>query len=126
MYAWDQVRLRRASFYSPDVIEAGLSHLEAALPRFRALCENIGARPLVAVIPDHATLEGPHPSSAIAARAIELARAAGFVVEDLSPTLESFAASSTDELTIPFDGHYTAVANRAMATRMAELLTERE
>jgi lysophospholipase L1-like esterase len=126
MYTWDQVRLRRASFYSRDVIDSGLSHLETALPRFRALCEKIAARPIVAVIPDHGTLEGPHPSSAISARAIELARAAGLAVIDLSPALEALSTSKTEELTIPFDGHYTAAANRAMATRVAETLREME
>ncbi len=126
MYSWDQIRLRRSSFYTPDVVSAGLTHLEQALPRFRSRCEALGARPIVAVIPDHGSVQGSHPSRALAARAMELARAAGLSVIDLSPPLVELARAGDVELAIPFDGHYTSPANRAMAAAVVEAIRAME
>jgi lysophospholipase L1-like esterase len=52
----------------------------------------------------------------------ELSRDAGVPVIELLPALEAFHARTHTLPVLPFDGHYDAEGNRAMAEHLAERL----
>ena len=117
MYAHDALRAREGR-PTAAYVEEGLARLAPMLEEFRSLCAELGARPLLAVIPDVGSLAGEHWTAPLADRAASLAEAAGLPVVRLAPALAPLAQDG-DPPILPFDGHYDPAANGAMAERLA-------
>lgn len=101
-------------------VQQGLERLPEELERFEALCAGLGARPLVALVPDVGVLMGEHWTAPVAARVAGLAAARGLAVVDLAPALAPLVAGGRRPPTLPYDGHYEPRANQAMAEALVK------
>ena len=125
MYLHDLVRDSSQSPKSEEFYVEGFATLRQHLARYRALCEDSGWRPLLAVVPHASTLRGDGPVSARARRVQELASAARIEVVDLLPPLVRLTEELGRLPLLPYDGHYLGVANQRMAAPLADALLQR-
>ena len=125
MLAWDVLGPRKPGDEASDAALAeGLERLGGQLDRLLELCGELGALPLLCVVPDRRALLGEHPSTPLAARALELAAERGIETIDLSPPLQALAREAGALPVLPFDGHYRPDANHAMAELVARRLLQ--
>ena len=122
MYVHDLVRDRNRPPKSAEFYAQGFARLREHLTRYRALCEEHGWRPLLAVVPHAATLRGDGPVADRARRVQELAREAGIEVVDLQPALARLSEELGSLPILPYDGHYLGVANQRMAEPLATVI----
>jgi len=108
--------------YSPDYLAKVWLRVARHLERLRTLCEALGARPVLVLIPDAHRIGGGGATRAFDERVTELARTAGVPVIELLPALGALYAHTHVLPVLPFDGHYDAAGNRAMAEYLAERL----
>lgn len=112
----------RGKPYSPDYLARVWLRAERHLERLRTLCSELGARPVLVLIPDAHRIAGDGATRAFDERMTELARAAGVPVIELLPALAALYAHTHALPVLPFDGHYDVAGNRAMAEHLAERL----
>lgn len=117
MVLWDRLNTAERLAPSPSEIEAGLERLAGYLARFRQRCAELGAEARFATLPDAISLEGSK-TRALELEARRLAGQAGLPTLDLRPALAGFPRPPT----LPFDGHFDANGNRALAQRLADWL----
>jgi hypothetical protein len=77
------------------------------------------------VIPDAHALQGDHQSTVIAARAVAVAEDRGVGVCSLAAPLQARFGAAGALPVLPFDGHYDAEGNHAMAQEVASFLLGR-
>ncbi len=119
MFLHDFAKRIRSEPPSADVVALGLVELGKRLEHFRTLAEQRGARALFAVIADRQALVDEGARS-VEERAFEQARERGITCLDLFPALREHVEQSGRLPVLPFDGHYTAEGNRAMAEAAAD------
>jgi lysophospholipase L1-like esterase len=110
-------------------VDAALERWDGYVERFQAAAQRDGFELLIAVVPDANALSersgGPHFSAEMSARAQEVARARGAVVCELEDALSDLAHAEGRLPVLPYDGHYTGDANRAIAVAVARCLSVR-
>jgi lysophospholipase L1-like esterase len=106
--------------YPPDYLAKVWERTGHELERLRTLCAGLGARPVLVVIPDARRIGGGGMTRAFDERVAELARGAGVPVIELLPALAALHDRTHALPVLPFDGHYDAAGNRAMAEHLAE------
>lgn len=111
--------LKEADPVENEVVDAALRRLDGYLARFQELAARDGFRLLFAPVPDANALQGAHPSEGIRARAAEVAAARGLVPCELKRDLDALVAAEGELPVLPYDGHYTGAANRALAAGVA-------
>jgi lysophospholipase L1-like esterase len=130
MFLHDRFKARSGGNQEPTlkepVAEAGFERLAAHLDRFVAAGALRGFRPLMAIVPESASLRRAHPTREMALRAASLAAASDLEVIDLHEPLAELAAAAGRAPIIPFDGHYLPNANRAMAETIAARILAQE
>jgi hypothetical protein len=110
---------------TPAEVDQGFLRFDADLSSARPLLESLRSALVVAVIPTPASLRGEDREARIHARVGELARAHGLECVDLTPALRELAGRSPTLPVLPYDGHYTGEANRAMARVLAAGIAQR-
>jgi lysophospholipase L1-like esterase len=129
MAAHDVWRARKGRPPGPDEIDGALTRLAGYLDRFTALAAAAGFELLFVALPDaNALLDEPgaaHFSTAIATRAEELAREHGWATCDVKTALVDLTRATGALPVLPYDGHYTGAANRAIAAAVAACLSGR-
>jgi lysophospholipase L1-like esterase len=108
--------------YAPEYLDRVWQRTERNLARLESLCAALGAAPVVVLVPDAHRIEGGEATRAFEERMAELARARGLPVIELLPALVALHARTARLPVLPFDGHYDAEGNRAMAEHLAERL----
>lgn len=108
-----------AQFYAD-----GFATLEQRLDEFSSLCAELGALPVLSVIPVASTLEVDGPAKTRAERVEQLARDRSIRVVELLPRLRDLRRELDSLPILPYDGHYLGVANRRMAEVLAPVLGE--
>jgi len=109
---------------TPESFERGFVTLEDRLSEYVRLCTEIGARPVLAVIPRAGSLAAPGPSADRERRVQAAARAHGIEVVELLPGLRELYRERGSLPTLPHDGHYLGAANERMAAAVAAALQE--
>jgi lysophospholipase L1-like esterase len=113
----------KGEVFPPEVADAGFRRLGPLLERMRAECARLGAVPVFVLFPDPQRLSGRLDTQPYEQRAAALARETALPVIELLPALADLHAETRALPIVPFDGHYDARANRAMAAHLAaELL----
>jgi hypothetical protein len=102
--------------------ERGWRQVETSLAQMKELCDSLGARFLVAILPRRDQVSGQHPGRAYNERARRVTEAHRIETLDLLPSLAAEYRVHRDKLFIPWDGHYAAVANHVIAAGIAERL----
>lgn len=115
MLLWDAWMQGERVPPEPKEVEAAFKRLEAYLAEFKRLCAELGAEPRFVTIPDAISSVGSLTRQ-LEVRALKLAAAAGIPTLDPRSSLEHLPEPTT----LPFDGHYNAAGNRALAYRLAE------
>jgi lysophospholipase L1-like esterase len=118
----DRYQLAESSEWSPDFIEHGFARLDGYLARYAQLARERGFRALFAIVPDINSLRAPNRTQQLDARALELARAHGLDCIELRAALQPLVRPGQRLPVVPFDGHYDAAGNAAMAAALAEEL----
>ncbi len=109
----------QAGVTDPD---AGMERLDRHLARLTELTAELGARPVLATVPDPNALSGEHFSRAWAATARSMASRHGIAAVDLEPPLRELFLRLGRLPVLAFDGHYDARANACMAEALAVAL----
>ena len=119
----------RDSVEEPDwagEIDARLAALPAQLEEFRARSEALGAAFVPFAIPKSSTLlGGAELAGDVLDRALEVTAEAGVELTLLDDRLGALAAAQGSPPIVPFDGHYDAQGNRALAEETLAHLVER-
>lgn len=123
MYLHDLWRARHADRIDLHWAQRGLERLGPELDRFVASCRALDALAVFVPLPDAGSLLGDHPSEPLRVRSRALARERGLAVIDPAPALVALARRRGRAPVIPYDGHYDAEANDAIARAIAEELT---
>jgi lysophospholipase L1-like esterase len=118
-YLWS-----RATEEPPVDVELGLQRLRGYLERMRVLASQWRFDLIVALVPDANILRGNRENVAQTQRAGEVALCLGIPVVDLQPAIEAEFEKTQRVPVLPFDGHYDAAGNAAMAELLAERLLE--
>lgn len=100
---------------NPKLTEEGLARLAAHLDEFEALAAELGFRPVFAVIPDANSLTAYHPSEPLGERAAAIATEKGLPVILLIGTMRECYRRLGELPVIPYDWHYDARGNAALA-----------
>jgi lysophospholipase L1-like esterase len=108
--------------YTDEYLDKVGQRIDRHLARLEELCAALGARAVVVLIPDAHRIEGGGVTRVFDERTAELARARGLPVVELLAALVALHARTGRVPVLPFDGHYDAEANRAMAEYLAERL----
>lgn len=119
---WAALTLKRLS---PAEVDGGFERLDRSLGELARVAESQGARLLVAAIPTAGMVAAGEDGRAIPRRLGELAAKHGIAFVDLLEPLSKLHREAGRLPLLPYDWHYTGVANRAMARRVAEVLRER-
>lgn len=122
----DLVRARKPYPYE-RLGTQGIAHLGRLLRRFEQLTEQLGATPVVALIPDpvHVRVD-EHPTGELARRAAGVARERGLCTVELVEPLQLHLRETGEVPVLPYDGHYEAEGNRLMGEFLAQRLLELE
>lgn len=122
MYLYDAWRAARAGGIDAGMAERALGRLDGYLGELAELARAGGFRPVLAVVPESVSIARPHPSEAVARRALELARGHGLEPIELIEPLRALYERTGSVPILPFDGHYDPAANRAMAEHVAGIV----
>ncbi|MCZ6598207.1 MAG: GDSL-type esterase/lipase family protein [Planctomycetota bacterium] len=122
MWLHDRLGAARAGPLGRAYVEDGLKQLDRYLAQLHELGERLGFLPVFVAVPEAGLLSGPHPGGAITDAALELAGTHRLPVLDLMDPVHALHEATGTPPVIPYDGHYTAAANAAMAERTAEFL----
>jgi len=122
MVLHDLVRDHQKPPRDPSYFDEGFDRLNTYLAQYAECCAVLGARPLLAVVPHSSTLMADNGESRRAGRVEDLARAHGVTVVELLPVLRQLYIDSGELPVIPYDGHYTGLANEHMARPLAAAL----
>jgi len=122
MTLYDTVGKRSSPFPWEQVRRNGVKRLGRYLDSFLALSRELDSELVFVVVPDANALSRPHPSTAIADAAAELAAAKGLPVVRFDEPLQALQLELGGAPVIPYDGHYLPAANRAMASMLADAL----
>jgi hypothetical protein len=105
-----------------DFYENGFELLEARLEEFKAACADLGAKPVLVVIPRSSSILGDGQAAERALQVQAAARRHEISVIDLLPSLKSQYQEVRYLPILPYDGHYQGIANQRMAQEIAESL----
>jgi hypothetical protein len=122
MTVYDLWKVRDTEPVQAGDVEDALRRLDGYLERFQELAARDGFQLVFAALPDANELQGDHPSAEFRVRAEALAAARGIVPCLVKPDLEALARSQGALPVLPYDGHYTGPANRAIAAAVARCL----
>jgi lysophospholipase L1-like esterase len=115
---------RSFDYPTPEETDQALARLDGYLERMVAIGKQDGFKLLVAIVPDAQALEADHFSLALARRVEAIAHRHHIPTLDLLQAVRAVAEEQGKLPIIPYDGHYLAPANRAMAEATAERLVE--
>jgi len=118
----DRYQLAESAAWSREFIEHGFARLDGYFARYAQLARERGFRALVAIVPDINSLRAPNGTMELDARAIELARKHGLECIELRGALAPLVRPGARLPVVPYDGHYDAAGNAAMAALLAEEL----
>jgi len=122
----DLWRARKGAPPAQSEIDGALTRLDRYLDSFRAEAAAGGFELLFVALPDANALvddpDAPHFTAEIAARATALAEEKGIATCDVEPALEGLTRAERRLPVLPYDGHYTGAANRAIAAAVAACL----
>ena len=124
MYVYDLYQTATAPGPPPGMVDHGLKLADSHLKGFAAMGRKHGFTPMVAIIPDANTITGEHQSTAYADRVADMAKGHGLRVIRLSDALRDVHQSTGRLPVVPFDGHYDASANAAMARTVADSINQ--
>jgi lysophospholipase L1-like esterase len=102
-------------------IDAGLARLAGYLDELKAMSA-AGPELAVVIVPDPNQLRGPHVSKTVDDRAEAICRSAGLRVLRLLDAARSADDGGLTLPVVPYDGHFNARANEAMAQAVADWL----
>lgn len=122
MLVHDAIRDRLLPVKEEEFWSEGFAALEEQLPRFVELCGELGARPVVAIIPRSTSVAADDEAAARARRVADRARAHGLETIELLDPMRDRCAEAGVIPTIPYDGHYTGRGNGWLAEPVAEAL----
>lgn len=115
----------RASPVPPaSSVENALGKVDLQLARFAEESARLGARPAFCVLPDAEGLVHPNRTGEIDARAAELARGHGLPVITVAEEVRRRIEEEGRLPVLPFDGHYDASGNEAIADGLHRGLRE--
>jgi hypothetical protein len=122
MWVHDTLRDTHTQPMDVAVVEDGIARLGHHLDRLIEIVGSWQFRPLFVVVPDANALVGSHESEAIDARAMRMALERGIPsVRPIEPLVRLYKRTGQLPL-VPYDGHYSAEANREMAEIIAEVI----
>ncbi|MEM7306080.1 MAG: SGNH/GDSL hydrolase family protein [Planctomycetota bacterium] len=122
MTAHDKRKNRAGDPTPPDFLDNAMKRLDGYLVRFQELSARDGFDLVFALVPDANGLVGPYLSLEITDRARRVAEERGVRICLLRPALEGLLKDLGELPVLPYDGHYTAAGNRAMAEAAAAAL----
>lgn len=125
MKVHDLLDSKPALVLDDEGIRIGLAFYDQDLDAFQALGQERGFDFVIAPIPHRSALRGACPFDLLVQRVGEHARARGIEVVDLLTGLRGEFGDSPERAVLPYDGHYTGDANRAMARDLAKALAPR-
>jgi len=106
-------------------VALGMRRLNGYLGEMKAMGERQGFELLVAIVPSPNQLRGAHQSGQVDDRATAVCEAAGVPVLRLLDAAKSADEGGMRLPVVPYDGHYNAEANKAMAERVAAEVMKR-
>lgn len=106
-------------------VDQGFLRFDRELSATPPILEALHTTLVVAVIPAPESLRGEDREAALHARVGDLARARGLECIDLTPALRELAGRTARLPILPYDGHYTGEANRAMTRVLAARIAGR-
>ena len=119
----------RQALFGDDRWLAAADHVLPRVPdwfdRFHAECRALGARGQVLVIPAASSLPEPDRIAEVVERLVALEAARGRDLPVLDQSLRAFIEREGYEPIVPYDGHWAAEGNRALAEDAFEVLVER-
>ena len=124
MEVHDRLLDRKGAPPAPGDIERGLQRAGEHLMDLATRSQEHGWQAAVAVIPHEGALTTGSAHARIAARVLAQAEQSGLPALDLLPALAEFAATTGGSTLLPYDGHYSGAANRAMGRSAAQQLLE--
>jgi lysophospholipase L1-like esterase len=104
--------------------EEGWRQVERSLVAIKKRADERRIALLIAILPRRDQVSGRHPGRAFGERARSIADAHAVPAVDLLPSLSQEYRRSGERLFIPWDGHYSAVANETIAERLALTIEE--
>jgi lysophospholipase L1-like esterase len=116
---WASLTAKRMS---PSEVDRGFERLDRTLGEFERVARSQGARLVVAAIPTAGMAAAGEAGRAIPARVGDLARQRGLPFVDLFDAIAVLHERTGRLPLLPYDWHYTPVANLAMAERTAAFL----
>lgn len=120
MYVYDVLGAAAGAPLEAQAADAGFARLERHMDELIELCDALGARLLVAILPESGAVVGAHPTDALYPRVAALARARSIELVELEPTLAALRAELGRTPILLYDGHYDARANRALGDALVE------
>ncbi len=117
---------RQPPFADSPVVIASLGRLENYLDEFISLAEKGEFKFVMALAPNPSAVSGSHPCETHAARIKALAELRDIPVTNLLDPLRQLYLKAGRLPIIPYDGHYNADGNRAMAESMAKMVLSTE
>lgn len=110
---------------SPESTDPGWRQVETSLARMARQTRDVGAGFLLLVLPRIDQVTGDEAGLGYQERAARIATSIGVDFVDPLPSLRSHL-QEPEPLTIPWDGHYSALGQRAIADAAASAVLDRE
>lgn len=120
----DRLRANPWESWDDAFIDEGIQRLDGYLSRFVELCDGLGARYAVVLMPDPGGSMGGNTSGRVGSRAADLFGERGLPFCDLRPAMNRYLAEHRRAPVIPFDGHFDGEGNRFLAAELSAWLAE--
>ncbi len=123
MYLYDQVRALRVPVQlDPVGLQPAYDRAAGYAESFVELSQSMGFRLYYALLPDAASLVGPHFTDAMLDSVKAVLAAKRIATVDLRPPLRAHVEAGSSLPVVPYDFHYDAVGHRVAAQAMVDRL----